>query len=349
MEDLLFDRIGRRYLPFFYYSARVDGLAVVVVSSLFWVYYGWDGVVEQLTGGAYGVGIHWSSIQTFALFFYLLVVNLHVGQLRSLRQLGQNVLLDAEANLNRITNVVPLIFGPRDTAKAEFGKLRESYEVGSAVDPMRAAAFAALFSISALYAFEVVWDPLYDYFQFGSLTWPLWYALDPTGKWYLSQVFLRNFLAFSIPLFLGAVMFYGAFDEDAAGKVVRRFKVDWRFSRTWLLIAAAAVASWLAWVYLPHSVLPLSQLRLEQVISVVVLDPTAFHSTAWIYPRQLLFPQTEYTFYPPSAFMVPYGGDAIYGFWVKGNLVHAVNLAAKYLTFLFVCYPALLAVKRRGA
>lgn len=349
MEDLVFDRLGKRYLPHFYFSARADGLGFAIVATLGWIYFGWDGTFEQLTGGKYGVGIHWSTLQTFALFFYLLVLNLQVGGVRSWRQLGREVWRDLRTNGRELEILWSFMKGgeARMEAKASFRELRESYRRYAAVDALRAACFGALFAFAATFIFEDAWVPLYDYFQFGSVFWPV-YSLagdSPLGLWL--NPLSRNVLYSTVPLALGAVMLYAAVDGEGSA-IVRRFRISWRTDRWWAIILAMTVASWLAWVYFPHTAFNPSQLTPAGVISIHPMNATYFYSHAWTFPKGGLFPQTEYTFYPAAVYLEPYQLTQIFGFYVDNGGIHLVNVVTKYLMFAAVCYPAFLRVEKSG-
>ena len=87
-------KLRKEPTPFFYQVGRSDFLFLSLAASVGWIVFGWDGTVEQLFGGSYGSGIHWSTIQTVTLFFYLLALNFHVGGLTSFRQVGREALFD---------------------------------------------------------------------------------------------------------------------------------------------------------------------------------------------------------------------------------------------------------------
>ncbi len=300
-------------------------LAIAVAGTFGWIIYGWDGTVNQVFGTPYGIGIHWSTVQTFALFFYLLTLNLHVGGLRSFNQFMHELKKDV-LNLRKIASK----------------NLADEYASETVIGPSRAACFALGFCCVALFGFEIVWVPLYDYFQFGSWYWPVYAAADPSGIPFLSEMFLRNVGVTVVMLVaaVGAVCFVWDWEGE---KLKRRYSITWRFDRWFLVILTLTIAFWLSWIYYPHSAV---QISFNQVVSQGPFNSTFFDSQRWIFPTQGFFPQNEYTFYQATLFLKPYATTAIYGFHVVDDWLHLDNVITKYLSFLLVSYPALIVAKR---
>lgn len=323
---------------------------MVIVSTLGWIYYGWDGVIEQVTGGTYGVGIHFSTVQTFALLFYLLSLNMHVGGIESAGQLAREVRRDLVTNAREL-EILAFMLGlgwraqVRGAGRAAFRRLRESYRRYAAVDPMRGAFFAALFAFGALYAFELIWVPLYDWFQFGHVFWPIFRELDPSGNPLLSQPFIRDAGIVAICLGLGLPMLYWTWDT-IDGREVRRFRIRWRVDLVWWTILCVTAAAWVAWIFAPHPAFSFSSLEPSQIVGLTKLNASALASGPWLLPKMGLFPQTEYTFYPAASYLHTLTGRQVFGFYVESWEIHLANVVAKYLTFFSLCYPAFVRVER---
>jgi hypothetical protein len=212
--------------------------------------------------------------------------------------------------------------------------------------PTRAACFVLCFTVAALFIFELIWVPLYDYFQFGNWLWPVYMAVAPIQN----SALVRNVGMVFPMLFLGVASVYFVWDEvhvsDARMILRRRFSVSWRFDGFWLVLIVITWLGWVAWIYWPHSIVTVIP---SQVIWEHPFNATYFASQTWILPSQGLFPQTQYTFYPASAFLRAYPVSEIPGFYVSDPILHAVNVTVKYLVFMCVCYPAMVVVKRRGS
>jgi hypothetical protein len=278
------------------------------------------------------LGIQWSTFGTFALFFYLLTVNLQVGGLNSFRQLRAEVRYDL--------HFLPRF--PMDLIK----RRRPDYKTAGVVDPLRAFAVALLICVSCLFLFESIWVPLYDYLQFGSVMWPVYSA--NTG---LFTVFERNTFFFIAPLLGGTVFFWTVIDDEFIMmpnfSVVKtywhRYSMSFRLDRYWVLILGLTAAMWGLWIWFPHSAMNLGSLTSAQVSGELAKSFSL--SNCYIFPSQGLFPQNTYTFYPCSAAGQPYPLKDIMAFFSPGNWLHLVNVLTKYATFLSVCYPAMIRVK----
>jgi hypothetical protein len=331
MEDVLFDRVGKRYLPYLFFSSRTDMAAMTLTTTALWVYYGWDSTAFT----TYGVGIHWSAIQTFCFFFWLLIVNLHIGGFNSFRQIPTAMRKDLLAFGREIFYAVKA----RDKLKG----LRDEYKDYPSVDGGRAVAFAFFFAAAGMFGFENVWVFLYNHFQFGSWFWPIYYYEGtPFGTPLLNSIFLRNFVILIGTVFFGSVMLYAASDGER-GALTQRFSIRWRFDYRWGQVCILAVGAWVFWIIMPHMG---ATITAKDVFASVPFTQSLFDSTSWVFPAANYFPQTDYTFYPQSAYLVSYPAKAIFGFYIDDWAVHFVNVITKYLMFMVVCYPALVRVKR---
>jgi hypothetical protein len=337
-----------KHLQHAYFALRVDCLTIVSVSTAFWVAGGWDSTVESTIFGPrlYGDGIHWSTVQTFFLAVYVLALNLHVGGLDSFSQLGREIKRDF-ISIGREFVILFDLVRSRSFARKEWRDLRNGYKDYANVDPVRGAGFAILFSFAATYLFEDIWVPLYDYFQFHSIMWPVY--CDGTCNPLLNLIFLRNVVACGFALGIGAVMLYLVFDGEPNLNLRQRFSVKWRFGWKWGAILTATIGGWVLWIYFPHAVLTEVQLSASQVLALHTPVSEAFlNSTSWIFPAQGLFPQTEYTFYQAIYALRPYPDAQVFGFYLNEPALHAVNIGVKYLMYATVCYPAMLKVRFRG-
>jgi hypothetical protein len=351
VEDLFFDQFGKRYLYYAYFSARNIGLALVLVSTAMWAIFGWDSTVEYTLLGeknAYGYGTHWSTVQTIFLVFYLLALNLQVGGVRSFRQLGAEVKRDFRTFALQGFVILDLLRGKIGKAKEGWSGIRKSYTNYASVDPVRGFFFAGGFAFIATVLFELIWVPLYDYFNFGNWAWPVYYFGHLLfGSPLLGPIFARNVFELSILGVFGAIMFYTAVDGEK-GNFRRRFSVKWRFDRYALALVVLTASLWILWVLFPHSKVDTSQLFVNpaSIQSFHGVTQAELQNTQWLMPSQSYFPQTEYTFYNATAYLKTYASNEIYGFYAPNFWIHLVNVVTKYATFAAVCYPAMVKVKR---
>lgn len=347
MEDLFFDKVGKRFFPHAYFAARNLVLLGIIGSTFFWVIGGWDSTVESslLGQNAYGYGVHWSTVQTLFGAFYILAVNMQVGGVSSSSQFFSEFKRDIQGVLEE-AKIVGLAFHRSKEAKERWRVLQSSYDGYASVDPVRGFVFAAGFTLVATMLFEMIWVPIYDQVNFGNWAWPVYYFGRPLfDNPLLSPIFLRNNVEMGVLGVLGILMLYLALEGDARNHW-RRFSVKWRLDRYAILLVALASVSWLVWVFMPHQVVSaesiLSQPSLIQSFHGVT--ESELQNTKWLFPSQTLFPQTEYTFYNASAYLKSYAENEIYGFYIDEPLVHLANIVTKYLTFAAVCYPALVVV-----
>jgi len=295
--------LGGIRFPYLYFSLRCGSILITAGGLLAWAMTGFN-IVE---GAVPLIGLQWSTFATFSFFFYLMVLNFQRGGDMSFKILAKNI----EFDLRFIGSML----------KRE--KSRGVYPRGFAINPFKALIMASLVCISALFAFESIWVPLYDYFQFGSVMWPVYFAITS-----FPPVILRNIGLFLAPLFLAILL---APLRIEMGKVLES-SVKWRLDLgfVWLLVLAASF--WLAWIAIPHQAVPVNG----------IIGPTASTfslSNCYIFPSQHFFPQNTYTFYPCALQGSSYTPPQILGFFNPDPFVHLINVLTKVATFAAVCYP----------
>ena len=293
-----------------YQAMRVFILGVVFVSLGLWGITGFD-IAE---GSVPLIGIQWSTFATFFFFFYLLSVNYQSGNLTSPRQLGRLMKMDFLRLFGRISN--------------------EQYPNWDyAVNPYAALVTAFCVCLGCLFLFEDIWVPLYDFFQFGSLMWPVYSA---AGPWMARNILLAviplGFAFFALPTM---VKLNGILHKE------RIFFTNWRFDADWLLVLGVAISCWLAWIFWPH---PAPQAL--EVLPTVAKAVQYQAGACYIWPSMGLFPQNTYTFYPCGLYGHSYPlTDILSGFAENAGL-HAINVLTKFVTFAAVCYPFMAFVRR---
>lgn len=253
------------------------------------------------------IGIQWSSFSTFTIFIWALVVNLQEGGISKISQLGAAALLDVKGLAFSFRH--PLSIPP-------------AYPEVGIVDSGRAVSFGFMLSLASLFAFENIWVLLYDRLEFGSWLWPVYFAKSSPS------VLVRNLLALIIPLILGPLTLFSAM--QGGGESIRmRWKITWRFDANWLTILLATLDLWLFWAIapFPHTIIPWIQ------------------NGSGIFPSMQYFPQTSYTAYPSADYLRAYPIKDIAGFFISDPFVHLINVTAKFMTFLSICYPAMAKVE----
>lgn len=292
-------------------------LEVAIASLFLWFITGFN-IVE---GGVPIIGIQWSTFSTFALFWYLMMLNLQYGGIRTLNQFLYEIDYDFRM-------LWPSLIHP--------WRSRKKYHSGDIVDGLRATTMATLICLGALFLFEVIWVPLYDYFQFGvSWEWPVYFALTKYPVW------ARNFGDAAIFLVVGALILAWAYE----GKDMhRRFSYSFRIDRYWAFILVITAGMWVLWIFFPAQQINTAELSSGQVLGQ--LASTYSQYSCYIFPSQHLFPQNTYTFYPCSILGKEYAVSQILGFFNPDNWLHLLNVVTKYATFLAVCYPCMVRVER---
>lgn len=317
----LADRAERTF-PYSYFAARVFWFLPLTVIGLFaWAVFGFD-VPE---GWVPIIGIQWSTFSTFFFFWYLLMVNFQVGGLTSVRQLAHEMAFD-----------IRFIGKTIRTGK----RAREQYPMKGAVDGSTAIIVSLCVVTAATFLFESIWVPLYDWFQFHSLLWPVYMA--EAGGFLNSGALGRNTILLVVPLLLAPVLLklvVDGYTTDPAPSF--RYHVRLRLDFGALFLAMLAASFWLVWVFFPHDPQPTVTAILQSAH-----EPAYVPSGCYVFPTQGLFPQNTYTFYPCASLGKSYSLHSFYGFFVPGNALHAVNVLTKFVTFGALCYPLMVFVRR---
>jgi hypothetical protein len=298
------NRLAARF-AYSYFSLRPGMLAITIASVGIWFATGFN----PPEGETFLIGIQWSTFATFSFFFYLLMVNFQVGGLDSPGQFWNEVKYDWS-----------FLWHPK--------KKREEYRKGEAIDGVRAALAALLACVGCLFVFECIWVPLYDWFQFGSLTWPVYMAAG--------HLIFRNIAGGSLVILAPLVVYVFALRPDGLTFI---YKPNWRVTKGWVAVLCLCFLSWIAWIFWPHSAVEVSSV-------IGPLAKTYSPSNCYVYPTQGLFPQNTYTFYACDLLGKTYQLPQILGFFDPDNWVHLVNVLTKAITFLAVCYPLMARVKR---
>ena len=267
------------------------------------------------------IGIQWSTFATFTFFFYLLMVNFQRG--------GLDCLAELKANIKQDFGFLARVFThPRG--------IRDAYPNEGIMDGIRAMLLSSLICLGALFLFEAIWVPLYDYFQFGSVMWPVYMASMPPGQ---IAPLIRNMVLGIFPLLL-APLALKLLSLDSPTK--DRFFVKWRFNRFSFVVIFAALF-WVQWIIFPHQSIS-TALAASQVMG---LQASSFNpANCYIWPSQGYFPQNTYTFYPCAVKGANYTLPQIMGFFNPDNWLHLVNVLTKFFTFAAICYPFMALVRR---
>ena len=224
-------------MPYAYWSVRMWMLALTIFAFIIWMVTGFN--LEE--GDVPALGIQWSTFGTFTLFFYLLTINLQLGGLESFKQLRSEVRYD-----------LGFLFHP-------LSRTRSQYRTNGVVDPLRGFTVALLVCVSCLFLFESIWVPLYDYFQFGSVMWPVYSASTS-----YFTVFDRNTIFFLLPLIAGLLVLPSVIDGKAPD-LFHRYELKFRLDRYWVLILLCTAAVWGLWIYFPQQPFDVASLTTAQV------------------------------------------------------------------------------------
>ena len=292
-------------LPYLYFSARLWSMCLCAVSLGAWAVTGFN-LVE---GGVPVIGIQWSTFATFSFFFWLLMANFQSG-VSSLSDVGREAKKDALSLFATLRH--PL-------------KARESYQSGGRFPSLAAFAVSLLVCMAATFLFESIWVPLYDYFQFGSVVWPVYYAIVSP------PVIIRNVGLFILPLALAMTIL----------SFKQWYSVKYRL-RGWPISIMFASLLWVNWILMPHSIVSPTSLPASGVIGPQAAGFSL--ASCYVWPSQGLFPQNTYTFYPCSLLGKSYTPPQILGFFNPDDGVHAVNVLTKFFTFAAVCFPFMVKV-----
>ena len=253
-------------------------------------------------------------MHTIILFTYFSVISLHTGGIRSLKHLGYEILLDLKCCIG-------------DKTAWEFNLSRRAMEgttypgihaIWSGLFPgLMYAGFTALF---ALFLFEFPYVLLLNWYQYGSLVYPV-YLYNVTGG--ISTTLFRNIVLLLFPLV------WCIFTSYNFG-----YRFRYRFNYTALLLFMISVSCFALWINMPHA----DYVRLDDIDNKLSGEILGF-------PIQHGFPQTTYIYLNASG---AHDFNDIGGFWVDDPPVHAVNVATKYIVFILVGYIMAVKVERKN-
>ncbi len=157
-------------------------MVVSLLLLLAWVVFGFDSVIDNLfymREGAEGVGLHYSTLHALAFLFYVSIINLEVGGLRSLKHLFQEMKQDI------------LYIGRRKDIVFE-----RDIDYTSFLPAHYALVFSGCLVFFALFLFEYPYVFLLNHFQYDSLWFPIYlYEASP-----ISPTFIRNTMGVTLPL-----------------------------------------------------------------------------------------------------------------------------------------------------
>lgn len=312
------DRASANF-PYLYFAFRVGMLGLTLVALAAWGITGFN-VME---GAVPIIGIQWSTFATFTFFYYLLMVNFQAG--------GLNHFSDLKTNFKQDLGFLGRVFRhPKG--------IRDAYPNQGVLDGIRAMLLSSLICLGALFLFEAIWVPLYDYFQFGSVMWPVYMASMPSGQ---VSPLIRNMVLGIFPLALMPLALR-LLSLDSPTK--DRFQVKWRLDSGLVLLMAIGFAFWGLWITFPHQAMSTANLAASQVMG---LTSSSFSLTnCYVWPSQGFFPQNTYTFYPCAVQGTSYTLPQIMGFFNPDNWLHLVNVLTKFCTFAAICYPFMAIVRR---
>lgn len=289
-----------------FFSFRCGTLLITLAGLVMWAFTGFN--LEE--GAVPFIGLQWSTFSTFFFFFYAMMFNFQIGGIRTFTQFKEGL-------------------------KADLGYLvrfdRKSYPETHALNGWVAVVVSAMACVAATFAFESLWVLLYDFFQFGSFGWPVYYAVTR-----FPLPIIRNTVLFALPVGFILLIF----------SVMRDYKLNIKLRMTGasLLILGLTFSIWAFWLTMPHQVVALSSLTASQVIGPQANTFTL--ASCYVFPKEQLFPQNTYTFYPCALYGKSYTPPQILGFFDPDPWVHVVNVLAKFATFAAVCFPLMAFVRR---
>ena len=175
---------------FLYFSSRIIALVLFILSTLAWAFYGYDSTTAAIfTPELNGLGLHFSTLQTMAATFYILIVNLQSGGL-TLRKFRNELVIDLKTLFT---------FRIVQGRKASLDRI-----VWADIPPFQALLFASLGPLLALFLFELPYASLLNYYHFNDLMWPI-YGMGIDGI--IQPILYRNIAFFTIPLFFCLLWF----------------------------------------------------------------------------------------------------------------------------------------------
>jgi len=181
--------------------------------------------------------------------------------------------------------------------------------------PIEAFIYSGMVVLVGLFAFEIFWVPLYNYFNFGSWVWPI-YIFEHKP---LSLSFYRNHFFILIPLLYAGFLFKIMFP-------LIKFRMNYKTA----IMLGLLLISWGVWITYD------SPLQIRDASNVLIVDEPFITNTS-TFPTQGFFPQTVYTFYNVSQGTFHQRED-VQAWHQEDTITHIMNLVSKYLTFGLVTY-----------
>jgi len=293
-----------------------------------WIFFGFDSTVgysqdyilqnwlgytvDTPLSESYGLGLHWSTIQTMCFLGYVSFLNLQRGGLTSLKEIWSAIKTDLGywKRIYKLRNI-----------------RKESVEKeGEVVDGVRAMVFTGFLLLACIFTFEVPWVFGYNWCHFGDLLWPIYRGhlnMKAFGIWDtdlvwqgLNYIFYRN-IGFMIGgIGLTALTLYSAVIKNGEPRFL--YKVKFRKDRVFGVLALITVLLFTFWFYYPFTY-------------------NHYHGSC--------FPQTVYTYYDVANYET-YTIDQIHGIWVENDGIHTLNIATKYMVFISLGYLFMVKVEK---
>ena len=166
--------IGLRF-DYLYFSGRILSLISFFIVSIVWLIFGFDSTVEGSIYSEYqGIGFHFSTLQTIAIAFWIAVSNIQVGGYSSARQLLKEFWKDTR------TIITFSYIRSRTQSAKETNQIANFMYVEGFI-------YAFMTVLVGMFSFEVIWVPLYNYFQFGSWLFPIYtFELETLSQFHSS-------------------------------------------------------------------------------------------------------------------------------------------------------------------
>jgi hypothetical protein len=198
-------------------------------------------------------------------------------------------------------------------------KDRQNYSFYREVEPLRGFFYAALIPLAIIFIFEVPYVFILNYLHFDSLLYPI-YIYD---SGILTNMFYRNFSLLILPLFLAWYILY----------YPKKWRIKYNLDRRALQLLIICIAAWGLWIlYNPPEPI--------ETVASLGLDP----NITWTMPNQIYFPQTVNIYTETGGH---FNTSTIQHFYQEHDIVHALNVGVKTLTFLSMGYIFMARVERR--
>lgn len=289
----------------FFFTARYFSLLFSDAMLVLWIVGGWDSTFGYVASGfnpsSYGMGFHLSTLWFMGIVMWVSLVNLQYG-VKSLGGLGLSFVSDH------------VFLGWR--RPFPYAHYRVHWGLG--------ILYSGALTLLCLFAFENVWVPLYNFFQWGDLLWPVYFY---------PSMLSRNIEVLLFSLVIVVLLLYAW--------LLRGKQFSLRLDAWALIFVLFAANGWILWMAYPQyadtSLTALGDLEPSEIhrLEGVELDK----SRPVLFPRQAEFPQTVYTFYYADTYLKDYADDELFGFYSPDPVLHGLNKAVKALMFLCVAYP----------